>query len=336
MSRSPQSVSKYASSGNKKSGRAWFKFEGDPKYLPKLKGGWISASYSEGKKRPRRDDSESEEDRERGKPKRQRGKPRMPDPGRTCGNCHKVGHTARDCIKVGRSGWMDGACPKCNTPGHLYESCRYRDSKEDVDILFWYRMNKGPVKSALNIGRLLQAAISDENNTRFKTDSVLPPPYTPKYARQIQRDHRWEEWVYYFEGRPEWEAERRKYEPQFYEFTLERIARLFDHAGWTMAAENVNPAGDGPMPSMSRYLVMPSLASNETTHATEDVGAAAGTAVTEPLLREFNRLLESRGEAISGPQGTSTTRAVRCSVLSSAEMARLRASVKKSRAHNAK
>lgn len=233
----------------------------------------IMSVEPKGAKRSRREDSDSEDERRRGRSRRQRHKSPEVDPKGPCGNCGKPGHPARDCIKVGRSGWMDGACPKCDRPGHMYEACPRRVRKEDVDYLFWYRQNKGPVKTEMNVGKLLKAAskltsrilyfpilnkqslttvviVDDPRQSRYKRDSVLAPPYSPTYARQIQRDHPWENWQYNLVGKPETEARMRKTEPKYYQWTLDKIADAFDQPGWSMHCETLFPERDPPTPTL--------------------------------------------------------------------------------------
>ncbi|OTB01203.1 hypothetical protein M426DRAFT_14647 [Hypoxylon sp. CI-4A] len=168
-----------------------------------------------------------------------------------CGNCDRKFHQARDCIKVGRSGWMDGACPKCDEKGHLYDECPKRRSKEDIKYLYWYRQNKGPVKSGINIGKLLETAIQRKHNPRYAPDSISPPPYTPKFARQMQRQRDWRKWLYLHEGHPDREAAFLQYEPQFFKMALGEQAQALNHPGWTRESEDVNLALDGPAPYLS-------------------------------------------------------------------------------------
>ncbi|KAI1772025.1 hypothetical protein F4818DRAFT_454223 [Hypoxylon cercidicola] len=181
-----------------------------------------------------------------GSARAQRPRLKGPDPeaNANCGNCGQASHLARDCIKVGRSGWMDGACPKCNRQGHMYESCPMRQGHhdQDLDYLYWYRQNKGPVKSSMNVGKLLKAAIA-QGQPRY-TGGVLPPPYTPQFARQVQRDLSWELWVYRHEGRPDEEAKLRKWEAQFVNKSWDFITNSLDHVGWTPQSEDVDPSLD--------------------------------------------------------------------------------------------
>ncbi|KAI2618961.1 hypothetical protein GGS26DRAFT_341429 [Hypomontagnella submonticulosa] len=167
-----------------------------------------------------------------------------------CGNCGIIGHRARDCIKVGESGWMDFACPKCNQSGHYYDQCRCRQKSEDLDYLFWYRQNKGPIKSCFNIGELLQKAIAEDGEVLHRLKQCNGVPYTPKYARQIQRDLGWIGWKYHFEGRPDEEAATRNPEPQFFGLTIEQLATALDRPGWRRGDNDVDHGKDGPTPTL--------------------------------------------------------------------------------------
>ncbi|XDG02611.1 hypothetical protein ABKA04_002226 [Annulohypoxylon sp. FPYF3050] len=182
-------------------------------------------------------------------------KPRLPAPEPTftqrCGNCGTEGHKARDCVKVGRTGWMDGACPKCNYPGHVYEACPIRLKSQDIDYLFWYRQNKGMVKSSMNIAKLLRTTIQEGRDPRFRLNEQVPPPYSPKFARQIQRDFGWQSWRYTCEGRPDVEATRRKYEPEFFKWTLGNVAQIEHLGGWDPSQDGVDLSQDGPTPSLN-------------------------------------------------------------------------------------
>ncbi|XXH06123.1 hypothetical protein Hte_012568 [Hypoxylon texense] len=204
---------------------------------------------TQGQKRRREEGGIGEYERGGGS---QRTRIRSPDRERShdCGNCGQAGHQARDCVKVGSSGWMDGACPKCNRPGHMYEDCRerHRNEVEDLDYLFWYRQNKGPVKSSMNIGKLIKAVIYKGSDNRYRKDAVIAPPYTPQFALQAQRDYRWDSWRYAFVGDPRRESRARKYEPQFYGKTLREVANALDHPGWTKEHEEVKLEWDPPTP----------------------------------------------------------------------------------------
>ncbi|OTB02639.1 hypothetical protein M426DRAFT_13240 [Hypoxylon sp. CI-4A] len=116
--------------------------------------------------------------------------------------------------------------------------------------VFWYRQNKGPIRSRLNIGKLLRAAIQKGNDQRYTVENIFPPPYTPKFARQIQRDQGWEGWVNRHEGRPWKEAEDRPDEPQFFRKPLGQLVQGLDHPGWTPESEDVHAIQDGPTPKL--------------------------------------------------------------------------------------
>ncbi|KAK6948886.1 hypothetical protein Daesc_008957 [Daldinia eschscholtzii] len=61
--------------------------------------------------------------------------------------------------------------------------------------------------------------------------TVIPPPYSPEFARRIQRDHRWQDWEYRFLGHPDREAATRKYEPRYHNHKLSGLAQALDQAG---------------------------------------------------------------------------------------------------------
>ncbi|OTA90823.1 hypothetical protein M434DRAFT_13644 [Hypoxylon sp. CO27-5] len=211
-------------------------------------------------KRTRRDDDESDEGFRQGRQRRVRVESPEHATSSNCGNCGIAGHSARDCIKVGRNGWMDGACPKCNSAHHFYDNCRHRDKAEDLDYLFWYRQNKGPIKSSINIGKLLQTVVG--HDPKYKENRIIAAPYSPKFARQIQRDDGWDRWDYPHLGNPEREAATRKYEPQFYGQTLGELALSLYHPGWQPNVEDVDPSQDGQTPTVpqlqhQRHLGMP-------------------------------------------------------------------------------
>ncbi|OTB19313.1 hypothetical protein K445DRAFT_193119 [Daldinia sp. EC12] len=191
-------------------------------------------------KRPRGDDND--EEGTRGRSQRTRHESPVHDNNENCGNCDKPGHTARD--------WMDGACPKRNKPGHIYDNCHDRRPEEDLLYLFWFRQNKGPIKSAMNVGRCLRREIQKNRDPRFTTNQVIPPPYSPEFARRIQRDHRWQGWEYRFPGHPEREAANRKYEPRYHNYKLSDLAQALDQAGWQNADDEVDLTQDGPRPDL--------------------------------------------------------------------------------------
>ncbi|KAI1464378.1 uncharacterized protein F4812DRAFT_462795 [Daldinia caldariorum] len=188
------------SSGPRTGSENNFRFEGNvdsvmrvTNQLSQMKNGstMVRASFefldgSGSQKRSRDDDND--EEGTRGRSQRPRYKSPEREENKGCGNCDKPGHTARDRVKVGRSGWMDGACPKCNKPGHMYDNCPHRRPEEDIEYLFWFRQNKGLVKSQINVGRCLRRALAGSQDTRFQLNNVYAPPYSPKFARQIQRE----------------------------------------------------------------------------------------------------------------------------------------------------
>ncbi|KAI0832994.1 hypothetical protein F5Y06DRAFT_186883 [Hypoxylon sp. FL0890] len=210
----------------------------------------LTLTYPDDRKRSRRGDDDDGDGERRPRSRRRREKSPERPIGDNCGNCGKAGHKAHDCVKVGRSGWMDAACPKCNSTRHFYDNCQLRVKAEDLDYLFWYRQNKGPVKSGINVGRLLRSVLMEGCNPRYRLDDKLPPPYSPKFARQIQRDQPWDNWEYQHLGHPEREARSRKYEPQFYDQTLGQLAQALDHPGWRQELENVDPSHDGETPTL--------------------------------------------------------------------------------------
>lgn len=156
----------------------------------------------------------------------------------------------------------------------MYESCpdrRYHED-QDLDYLFWYRMNKGPVKSGMNIGKLLKAAIDKGSDDRYKGDAILAPPYTPQFARQIQQQHEWESWQYVHVEDPKGEAETRVPEPQFIGKTLRQIAKALDHAGWGREKEEIKSEEDPPTPPLH---YRPNLTSTPNLTATNMTGFAS-------------------------------------------------------------
>ncbi|KAI1418293.1 hypothetical protein F5Y13DRAFT_199353 [Hypoxylon sp. FL1857] len=215
----------------------------------------VMLKYSlRGQKRTRRDGDDSDEEYRQRRQRKVKAESPEHATSRSCGNCGKAGHQARDCIRVGRSGWTDGACPKCNRSAHhFYDNCPDRRKHEDLDYLFWYRQNKGPIKSLINIGKLLRAALTQGRDPKYKLDGELAPPYSPKFARQIQRDDGWKNWNYQHQDHPEREAANRKYEPQFYGLTLDQLARSLDYRGWLPADEFIDLANDGPTPTLPQH-----------------------------------------------------------------------------------
>ncbi|KAI1384290.1 uncharacterized protein F4822DRAFT_65432 [Hypoxylon trugodes] len=145
-----------------------------------------------------------------------------------CGNCERLGHKARDCIRVGLTGCMDGACPKCNYRGHRYQDCRFRRKEEDIDYLFWYRQNKGPVLGMMNVGRLVSTAIAT-GDPRFAEDKQLARPYTPEFALEREQNEDWRTYRYQFPGSPDKEASERVFEPQFVGMTPAQLALSLGH-----------------------------------------------------------------------------------------------------------
>ncbi|KAI0377519.1 hypothetical protein F5Y04DRAFT_284809 [Hypomontagnella monticulosa] len=225
---------------------------------------------------------------------------------KACGNCGIPGHLARDCIKVGESGWMDFACPKCNQSGHIYDQCRFRQKNEDLDYLFWYRQNKGPVKSCYNIGELLNRAIIENGDTIRKLQRYKGVPYSPKFARQIQRDYGWNGWEYRFPGRPDKEAVTRRVEPQFHGLTIGQLAKALDRPGWRRAENNVDHTKDGPTPTLQLSLTKRNYVTSR-----EDCGGVDYRPVNMPrssneLGRSMNGLRgkDHKAESISLPPGS--------------------------------
>ncbi|KAI1136718.1 hypothetical protein F5Y05DRAFT_414973 [Hypoxylon sp. FL0543] len=234
-------------------------------------------TFQDDRKRPRENDEDDggDDSRRRKSRRRQEKSPARPNSD-GCGNCGKEGHSARDCVKVGRSGWMDGACPKCNSTRHFYDNCPIRNREEDLGYLFWYRQNKGPIKSSINVGRLLRTATTQGHDPKYAADATLPPPYSPKFARQIQRDHHWARWVYRHEDQPDVEATHRWYEPRFYGYTLGELANLLDHPGWSRSSEDVDPSQDGRTPKLAEPRPENLVANADLTeggNGDEDVGA---------------------------------------------------------------
>lgn len=139
----------------------------------------------------------------------------LPLPDTVCGNCHRPGHTIRDCVgPVDEDGELSG-CPKCNTTNsHIYDACPSRASAEDFDYIYRYRQRKPPIKSQMR----WQSFLSHECHP---TTWPMFIPWSAEFSLEQQerafRAHRMPEWCYYEYDRTGWpdaEAHYREIDPE--------------------------------------------------------------------------------------------------------------------------
>ncbi|KAL1837269.1 hypothetical protein VTJ49DRAFT_4075 [Mycothermus thermophilus] len=74
-----------------------------------------------------------------GKPKPKRRKKNPGD--RPCTNCGRDDHQVKDCVKPNKDDGLVHGCPLCNLGNHDYDQCRFRNPKDDVEILIRGRPN---------------------------------------------------------------------------------------------------------------------------------------------------------------------------------------------------
>ncbi|KAI0452804.1 hypothetical protein F5B21DRAFT_505884 [Xylaria acuta] len=225
---------------------------------------------------------------------------------KVCGNCGAGNHKAAFCVKTGRSGWME-ACPKCDSPKHVYEVCpQRRKGEEDFIYLVFNRQRKPPVKSTMKLGKVIKNELA-RAGTKWHQSQVIELPYSSRFARQVAQRHPPELWGYLRVGNPTEEAKRRIPEPDRTGVSLSYAAdrTTLRQQAWSQSEEEVHPAEDGPQTAIYRIPSVASFRTDVSRHLAGDLLRKISTPESNP--KDVNLLNKISCYVVSVRSGTLPT-----------------------------